>query len=108
MMLETGVVGTGSYLALILVVLVVAHPAIRGKDLRRAPPALAAAAAALSFAIANLLFDVIAFPHAPYLFAFIAGLAVVCGSEERARRRQAASPAVPPTKRLDRWAVSAT
>lgn len=71
---ETGFLGAAAYLALILSVIATAHRSIR----RRAGPgvdvALAVAAAAGAYATSNLLFDTLAFPHAPYVFLFMAGL----------------------------------
>jgi O-antigen ligase len=83
MLIETGVIGTGIYIILILSVVRVAHRAIRARDPIRGPPALAASAAAVAFGISNLLFDVLAFPHVPYLFGFVAGIGIACGYEER-------------------------
>lgn len=97
MLIETGVIGTGIYVLLILLVVRVAHPAIRGWDPIRGPPALAAAAAAVAFGISNLLFDVLAFPHVPYLFGFAAGLGIACGYEQRM-----AAPATAADKRRSR------
>ena len=53
-----------------------AHATIRGPDPRRARYALAASATVAVLAVATFLFNVLAFPHVPYLFFFIAGLIV--------------------------------
>jgi len=73
---ETGFVGVTAYLIMIGLLLATTHPVIR-----RGPPdaawvSLGIAAGAVGFAIATVLFDVLGFPHAPYLFLFLAGLAV--------------------------------
>ncbi len=81
MAIETGFVGVGSYLLLLLAVVLAARPALRSGDPRRAPPALAAACAAVAIGVAAALFDVFAYPQVPYVFLFVAGLAVVCASE---------------------------
>lgn len=75
--ITTGWLGATAYLLVILLTVLVAHRAVRAGDPRRAPPALAAGAAAVGFGVASVLFDVLAFPHAPYAFFFVAALAVV-------------------------------
>jgi O-antigen ligase len=81
MAIETGFVGVGSYLLMLLAVVLAARPALRSGDPRRAPPALAAACAAVAIGVAAALFDVFAYPQVPYVFLFVAGLAVVCASD---------------------------
>ena len=78
--IETGFVGVGAYLLLLLGVVVAARPAIRSGDPTRGPPALAAACAAVAVGVAAALFDVFAYPQVPYLFLFVAALAVVCSA----------------------------
>jgi O-antigen ligase len=96
-LIETGVVGAAAYLLMILLVVVVTFRTIRTWHPRRGPPALAAAATAVAFAVSGTLFDVLSFPHAPYLFFFVAGIAVVLASEERrARPRDRDRPGVVP------------
>jgi O-antigen ligase len=51
---------------------------IRARDAVRGPPALAAAGAAASFLVASALFDAVSFPHTPYVFLSLAGMAAVC------------------------------
>lgn len=75
--ITTGWLGATAYLLVVLLTALVAHRAVRAGDPRRAPPALAAGAAAVGFGVASVLFDVLAFPHAPYAFFFVAALAVV-------------------------------
>jgi O-antigen ligase len=106
-LVETGVVGAAAYLLMILLVVVVTFRTIRTWHPRRGPPALAAAATAVAFAVSGALFDLLSFPHAPYVFFLVAGIAVVLASEERgararggghpssvALRQDAAAPAV--------------
>jgi O-antigen ligase len=81
LLVETGFVGLAAYLLLILAVPWISHRVIRFGAPSRAPPALAASAAAVAFGIANALFDALAFMHAPYAFIFISGLAAVLASE---------------------------
>ena len=49
----------------------------RSGDPDRAPPALAAAAAIVVALVAGAILDFLAFPQLPYLFCFIAAIAVV-------------------------------
>jgi O-antigen ligase len=88
--IETGFVGVGAYLLLLLGVILAARPALRSGDPRRAPPALAAACAAVAVGVAAALFDVFAYPQVPYLFLFVAALAVVCSSGAVPARRERA------------------
>ena len=81
--IETGFVGVAAYLLLLLGVVLAALPALRSGDPRRAPPALAAACAAVAVGVAAALFDVFAYPQVPYVFLFAAALAVVCSSGAR-------------------------
>lgn len=77
-LIETGFLGLAAYLGLILAVVGANLRTVRRGDPLRAPPALAAAGAAVAFLTASALFDVMSFPHAPYIFLSIAGLAAVC------------------------------
>jgi hypothetical protein len=93
----TGLVGLAAYLAMMLGVVLVAMRPIRSRDPLRAPPALGAAAAAVAFGIASALFDVLAFPQAPYLFFFVAALAVVAASPREESHAAPAAGAPAPT-----------
>ena len=76
--IETGLLGVVAYLGVIVAVMLVCHRVIRRPQPGLSPTtALAASAAAVAFAVATGLFDVLSFPHAPYMFFFVAGLAVV-------------------------------
>jgi O-antigen ligase len=85
---ESGLLGVLAYALMIVAVVGAAYPAINSGDPRRAPPALAAAAGATAFGVATFLYDILAFPHAPYIFFFLAAMAVVASS---ARARPEAS-----------------
>lgn len=76
LLIETGALGLMAYMGMILTVIFTGHRVIRDGDQFRAPPALAASAAAAAFFVCSALFDVLAFPQVPYLFFFVAALAV--------------------------------
>ena len=86
MIIGVGVVGLLLYIAILVATMTSAHATIRGPDPRRARYALAASATVAVLATATFLFNVLAFPHVPYLFFFIAGLIVAM------RRRPAPQP----------------
>jgi O-antigen ligase len=80
---QVGVIGLVAYLAIIVSALVTAHPLIRaGGD--RAPPVLAAAAGCAAYATVSATFDALAYPQAPYMFLFAAGLITVTAKERAA------------------------
>lgn len=73
-----GLIGTVAFIAMFIAMLASTGRTIRGPDPRRASLALAVCASLAAVMLANALFDVLAFPHLPYLMFFIAaiGLAV--------------------------------
>ncbi|HWC25820.1 MAG TPA: hypothetical protein VG474_04480 [Solirubrobacteraceae bacterium] len=73
-LIEVGVVGVAAYLLMIGSVVAVARRPIRLRRPADAPVALVAAAGAVAFAVISLLFDVMSFPHAPYIFLSMAAL----------------------------------
>ena len=75
--IETGVLGVGAYVFLMVAAFRVPARARRDRDAARAGPAVAAAAAAAVFAVSNLTYDVLAFPQVPYLFLGLIGLGAV-------------------------------
>jgi O-antigen ligase len=81
LLIEVGVLGLVAYIAMLLAVMLVAHPVIRSGDPSRAPPALAASAGVAAFLVCNALYDTLAFAQAPYLLFFVAAIAVVSGSD---------------------------
>jgi O-antigen ligase len=97
---QVGVFGLIAFLILILTPVFIAWPAARSDSLLRGPPALAAAAGCVAFAVATSLYDILSFPQAPYLFLFLAAMCTCAASVERERhsvRRQGFRPAVRPS-----------
>jgi O-Antigen ligase len=91
--IESGFIGVAAFLILLVTTIGVAHRPIRSGDPVRGPPALAAASAAWGLGVAAALFDLLGYPQVPYLFFFLAGLAVVCG--HGSRKRGASRPTTP-------------
>lgn len=90
---ETGLVGLAAFVLMLVMMIGVAAPIIRGRNPNWAPPALAVAAAAAAFLVLSALFDVMSFPHGPYILMVLAGLlAVVVGATQDEGR--------PPRRRL--------
>jgi hypothetical protein len=75
--IETGVIGLLVYLLMAVSVILTARAAIASRDPDWAPPALIGAAAAVSFIVVSTLFDVMSFPHVPYIFLYLAGFVAV-------------------------------
>jgi O-antigen ligase len=71
---ETGLVGLVAYVLMFVLVIATAAPVIRSRDPSRAPPALAVAAAAGAFLVLSVLFDIMSFPHTPYIAMVLFGL----------------------------------
>jgi O-antigen ligase len=94
-LVEGGVLGLATYLIMVITVMAVGYGILRSRDPIRGPPALAAAAAAAAYGVASSTFDVIAFPHAPYLFFFVAGVAVVASHPRRVRAEAPARRQLP-------------
>jgi hypothetical protein len=82
---EMGVFGVATYLMMIVAVVLCARPVITGRDPDRAPIALMGAAAAVAFGAVSTLFDVLSFPHATYIFLYLAGLVAVVAKREHER-----------------------
>jgi len=91
-LIETGVLGLVTYFLMMISVVVVSAPIIRSGDPKRAPLALACAAAAVSFAVISTFYDATQFPHGPYLFLCMAGFAAILASENKAEARAGAPP----------------
>jgi len=72
-----GLLGLLSYLAIFGTAFLSAHRVARSGDTDRAPPAMAAAAAIVAALVAGAILDFLALPQLPYLFCFIAAIAVV-------------------------------
>jgi hypothetical protein len=81
---QTGFLGLIAFIALILTPVVIAvRYAARKENPLRGPPALAAAAGCLGFAVASALYDILTFPQAPYLFLFMAAMCTTAASVEK-------------------------
>jgi 4-amino-4-deoxy-L-arabinose transferase-like glycosyltransferase len=81
---QTGFLGLIAFIALILTPVVIAvRYAARRENPLRGPPALAAAAGCLGFAVASALYDILTFPQAPYLFLFMAAMCTTAASVEK-------------------------
>jgi hypothetical protein len=86
--IEVGVIGLIAYLAMGATVVAVARRPIRSRDPDDAPVALAAAAAAVCFMVVSTLFDVMSFPHVPYIFLWMAAMLAIVLTQPK--------PPVPP------------
>jgi O-antigen ligase len=80
---EVGLIGLLAWLFMVLLPAYQARYAARSDNPLRGPPALAASAGLLAFSVATLLYDVLSFPQAPYLFVFIAAMCTCAASVER-------------------------
>jgi O-antigen ligase len=74
LLITVGLVGTACYAAIFLAMLLAARRTIRGPDPRRASLALAGFATVAAIGIASALFDVLSFPHVPYLLLFVGAM----------------------------------
>jgi O-antigen ligase len=86
-----GLLGLLSYLAIFGTAFLAAHRGSRSEDPERAAPALAAAAAIAAALVAGAILDFLAFPQLPYLFCFIAAIAVVLARDRLPRAARAAA-----------------
>ncbi len=86
-LVESGIVGLVAFILMVVMIIAVAAPIIRSRDPARAPPALAIAAAAAPFLVLSVLFDIMSFPHAPYILLTLAGLlSVIAGGDTPGQR----------------------
>ncbi len=74
LLITVGLIGALCYLGVFIAMLAAAHRTIRGPDPRRAGLALAAFATVAAIMIASSLFDVLSFPHVPYLLLFVGAM----------------------------------
>ena len=88
LIISTGFLGAAAFLGMLLAAVWTAHPVIRSGSLTRAGPALAGAAAAVSFGVTGLLFDILSFPQVPYIFFFLTALVAVVATAERIDAKQ--------------------
>jgi len=93
LLITTGLLGILAYVSIFGAMMSSAHRTIRGPDPKRASLALAAFASVGVTAVASLLFDVLSFPHVPYLLFFVAAMLVALRepspTHEPARRASA-------------------
>ncbi len=77
LLIAVGAVGTAAYLLMMFLGGAAAHRVARRRGDPLAPMAQAAVGAIASFAVASVLFDVLAFAHVSYVFFFVLGLVAV-------------------------------
>jgi hypothetical protein len=82
-LLETGVVGLLAFLGMGVAVVLASRRTIADRDPTWAPHALVGAACAVCFLVMSTLFDLLSFPHATYLFFYIAGLVAAVLARDR-------------------------
>ena len=75
-LVETGVLGLLAFVLIAISVIVVARKTVSRRHPRWAPAALCGVSAAVCMLVLATLYDVMAYPHGPYVFLYIAGLAV--------------------------------
>jgi O-antigen ligase/polysaccharide polymerase Wzy-like membrane protein len=98
-LVESGIAGLIAFVLIVVTIIATAAPVIRSRDPARAPPALAIAAGAAPFLVLSALFDIMSFPHAPYVLLTLAGLLAVIVRSERSQpapARRVATPAEEP------------
>ncbi len=76
LLITVGLIGLVCYLAIFGAMMLAAHKTIRGPDPRRSSLALGAFATVMAIAIASALFDVLSFPHVPYLLFFVGAMII--------------------------------
>lgn len=79
---QVGALGLLAFLAVLLTPVFTVRRLLRGDSPVRGPPAAAAAAGCIAFAVATALYDVLSFPQAPYLFLFMAAICTSAASVE--------------------------
>ena len=73
---ETGILGLAAFLLIPISVILVARKTVSERDPRWAPAALCGVSAAVCMLVLATLYDVMALPHGPCVFLYLAGLAV--------------------------------
>jgi hypothetical protein len=101
-LIEGGALGLLAYLSMGAAVVFVARKPIRSRDLHDAPVALAAAAAGVCFIVISTLFDVMSFPHVPYIFLWMAGLLAVITTQPRPEPEPEPAPVLEPAVTRER------
>gem|GEM_PF-536413 len=98
LLITTGAIGVAAYGAILMAMMSMAHGIIRREgwtaDSKRSSLALAALASVGVMALASALFDVLSFPHVPYLLFFMGGMIVALRERapSAARRETRGSP----------------
>ncbi len=92
--IETGVLGLVAFLLVGVAVIASARKTIGSRDPTSAPVALIGAAIGVAFIVLATLFDILSFPHAPYIFLYMTGLVAVMIA--RPARTDEREPVVPP------------
>jgi hypothetical protein len=82
-LVDVGVLGLAAYALMMVSVVATARRLIRSRDPTWVPMALACAAAAVAALVAAALFDVISFPHVPYIFLTLAGFLAAIATRSR-------------------------
>lgn len=97
---QVGALGLIAFLAMIVTPLFVVRSVLRSDHPLRGPPALAAGAGCLAFGVACVLYDILSFPQAPYLFLFMAAVCVCAASVEATEGEPAVEPKSEPERLL--------
>jgi hypothetical protein len=74
--IETGILGLAAFLLIPISVILIARKTVSQRDPRWAPAALCGVSAAVCMLVLATLYDVMAVPHVPCVFLYLAGLAV--------------------------------
>jgi hypothetical protein len=110
---ETGIIGLLGFLLIGISVILVVRPTVSARHPRWAPAALCGVGATACLLVLSTLYDVMAVPHAPCVFLYLAGLAVAVATppagtapapaardhEGRAHRRPTQRPVHPVRER---------
>jgi hypothetical protein len=111
---ETGVLGLVLFLLIPVAVVATSRVMIASRDRTRAPIALVGAAGGVCFLVVSTLYDVLSFPHATYIFLYIAGLVSVAVARpgekllDEVRDTGASVPLPPPPAGADRERLPAS
>jgi hypothetical protein len=89
-LVEVGLFGVVAFILLIAAIVGVARRPIRDRKPTEATVGLVAAAAAVVLLTVSMLFDVMAFPHCPYIALWLAGLLAVAVRRPHADDRESA------------------
>jgi hypothetical protein len=96
--IETGVLGLAAFLLIGLTVVASTRRTIAARHPASAPVALIGASIGVAFMVLALLFDVLSFPHAPYIFLYMTGLVAVVLERREKREEARRAPAVAAAK----------